>query len=132
MPEQGLDWFFVAKEACGGGTSDLGSPRGFLEYLTIYRAKRGCGRPQRWAQPTGARLGAQACPGALCPPQGTPEVQLWPNGCLLVHKKSPKSFMVFGLRLILISCDVKNKQKIATGTGHWVNRSVPKNDIKLL
>ena len=34
--------------------------------------------------------------------------------------------------MILISCDVKNKQKTATGTGHWVNRLVPKNDIKLL
>ena len=50
----------------------------------------------------------------------------------LVNKKSPASFAVFGLRLILISCDVKNKQKIATDTGHWVNRLVPKNDIKLL
>ena len=47
-------------------------------------------------------------------------------------KKSPKKFALFGLRLILISYDVKNKQKTATGTGHWVNRLVPKNDIKLL
>ena len=31
--------------------------------------------------------------------------------------------------MILISCDVKNMQKIATGTGHYVNRLVPKNDI---
>ena len=45
-------------------------------------------------------------------------------------KKSTKSFAVFGLRLILISCDVKNMQKIATGTWHYVNRLVPKNDIK--
>ena len=34
--------------------------------------------------------------------------------------------------MILISCDVKNKQKIATGTGHWVNKLVPKNDIEFL
>ena len=34
--------------------------------------------------------------------------------------------------MILISYDVKNKQKITTGTGHWVNRLDPKNDIKLL
>jgi hypothetical protein len=47
-------------------------------------------------------------------------------------KKSPKSFDAFGLRLVLIFCEVKNKQKIATGTGHYVNRLVPKNDIKLL
>ena len=61
---------------------------------------------------------------------GHPQVQLWPIGCLLVHKKSSKSFAVFGLRLILISCDVKNKQKTATDNGHYVNRLVPKNGIK--
>ena len=129
VPERGLDWFFVATEACGGGTLDLGLPRGFLEYLTIYREKRGCGRPPRWAQPTRARLGPQARPGGLCPPRGTPQVLLWAILSVLVHKKSPKRFVVFGLRLILISCDVKNKQKTATGTGHYVNRLVPKNDI---
>ena len=34
--------------------------------------------------------------------------------------------------MVLISCEVKNKQKTATGTRHYVNRLVPKNDIKLL
>ena len=86
--------------------------------MGIYRVKRGCGRPPRWAQPTWARLG--------------PQVLLWPILGVLVHKRSPKSFAVFGLRLILISCHVKNKQKTATGTGHWVNRLVAKNEIKLL
>src|SRR3989337_171256 len=105
VPERGLDWISWIQRLCGGGTSDLGLPRGFLEYLVIYRANRGCGRPPRWAQP------AQARPGGLCPPLGTPQVLLWPIGCLLVHKKSTKSLAVFGLRLILISCDVKNKQK---------------------
>ena len=95
-----------------------------------YRAKRGCGGPPRWAQPTWVHLGAQACPGGLCHPRGTPQVLLWPILGVLVHKKSPKSFTVFGLRLILISCDVKNKQK--NSNWHWVNRLVPKNDIKLL
>jgi hypothetical protein len=33
-------------------------------------------------------------------------------------KKSPKSFTVFGLRLILIFCETKTGQKTATGTGH--------------
>ena len=45
-------------------------------------------------------------------------------------KKSTKSFAAFGLLLILISCNVKNKQKRETGTWHYVNRLVPKNDIK--
>ena len=46
----------VATEPCGGGTSDLGLSSGVLEYLGIYRAKRRCGRPPRWAQPTWACL----------------------------------------------------------------------------
>ena len=71
-------------------------------------------------------------PWWVVPPRGTPQVLLWPNGRLWSIKKSTKSSAVFGLRLILISCDVKNKQKIATGTRHWVNRLVPKNDKKLL
>ena len=107
------------------------TPRVF-EYLGIYRVKRGCGRPPRWAQPTWVRLGPQARPGGLCPPRGTPQVLLRPIGSPMVHKKFTKSFAVFGLRLIFIFCDVKNKQKTSTSTGHWVNRLVPKNDIRLL
>ena len=76
-------------------------------------------------------LGGPGAPWWVVPPRGTPQVLLWPIGGLLVHKKSTKNFMVFELRLILISYDVK-KQKIATSTRHWVNRLVPKNDIKLL
>jgi len=53
-----------------------------------------------------------------CAPLGAP-----PPGATLAHwvptgpKKSPKSFVVFGLRLILISRDVKNKQK--NNNCHW-------------
>ena len=64
---------------------------------------------------------------------------LWaPPGTARAHnvpsspKKSPWSFVAFGLRLILISCDVKNMQKTTTSTWHYVNRLVPKNDIKWL
>ena len=68
-----------------------------------------------------------------CAPLGAPpQAQLGPVVFLLAHKNSPLSFVAFGLRLVLIFCDVKNKQKTTTGTGHYVNRLVPKNDIKLL
>ena len=80
-------------------------------------------------------LGAPGPPGLpwwVVPPSGHPQVLLWPIMGVLVHKKSPKSFAVFGLYLILISCKVKNKQKTATDTRHYVNGLVPKNDIKLL
>ena len=92
----GPDWFSLAAEACVDRTFDLGSPKGFLEYLGVYREKKGYGRPPRWAQPTWARLGPKARPSGLCPPRGTPQVVLWLNGALLVHKKSTKSFTLFG------------------------------------
>ena len=74
----------------------------------------------------------QGAPG----PPGAPWWVGLPSGAFLAHwmssgpKKSTKSFAAFGLRLVLISCDVKNMQKTVTGTGHYVNRLVPKNDIK--
>src|SRR3954470_24787611 len=65
-----------------------------------------------------------------CAPAGQRQVQPGPIAFLVAHKKSSWSFVAFGLHLILISCDVKNMEKIATGTWHYVNRLVPKNDIK--
>ena len=35
MPEQGPDWFLVATEACGGGTTDLGFFLGGFEFIGI-------------------------------------------------------------------------------------------------
>ena len=40
----------------------------------------------------------------------------WPPGCLL-RKKSPKSFAAFGLRLVLILCEVKKQAK--NSYWHW-------------
>jgi hypothetical protein len=72
-------------------------------------------------------------------PPGMPSCLVLPLGLLsgtsLAHwmssgpKKSPKSFTAFGLRLIWIFCETKTGQKIASGTWHYVNRLVPKNDV---
>ena len=73
----------------------------------------------------------QGTPGVFSPlgaPSGTSLAQRVSSG----PKKSPKSFAAFGLHLVLIFCDVRNKQKTTTGTGHYVNGLVPKNDLKLL
>ena len=84
-----------------------------------------------WAQPTRAHLGPQAHPGGLCSPRSPP------SGTSLAHRvssgpeKSPKHFTVFGLHLVPIFWEVKNKET-ATHSGHYVNRLVRKNDIKLL
>ena len=56
-------------------------------------------------------------------PSGTSSAQVVPSG----PEKISKKFVAFGLRLVLIFCEAKK----ATGTGHYVNRLVPKNDIKL-
>ena len=55
--------------------------------------------------------GGPGVPWWVVPPLGHPQVLLWPTGGLLVNKKSTKSFAAFGLRLVLIFCKVKNKQK---------------------
>jgi hypothetical protein len=75
--------------------------------------------------------GLLGAPWCLVGPRGLPPgASLSPK--LSSGPKKSKSFTVFGLRLIGIFYEVKNKQKTATGTGHYVNRLVPKNDIKLL
>ena len=103
---------------------------GFLEYCGIYRAKRrSWGAPKVGTTHQGA-LGPPGAPWWVVPPSGHPQVQPGPIAFLLAHKKSSWSFVAFGLRLILISCDVKNMKKTATGTWHYVNRLEPKNDIK--
>ena len=49
-----------------------------------------------------------------------------PLGVFWSRKKSPKSFVAIGLRLVLISCEVKNKQKQQLTLWHYINRLVPK------
>ena len=85
------------------------------------------GGAPRGAQPTRAPLGAQARPGGLCPPQWPPAPPLHPINSQIFQKNA-----AFGLRLIGIFCEVKTKKKTATRTWDYVNRLVPKNDIKLL
>ena len=109
---------FVATEACGGGTSDLGLSPGFLEYLGTYRAKRRCGRPPRWAQPTWRTW------GPLWHFFGPLDV-FWSKK---ISKKFHCIWTPFGIDFL--RC--KKQAKTASCTRHYVNRLVPKNDIKLL
>ena len=52
--------------------------------------------------------GASGASWCLVGPMGLPHVLFWLPSCLLVPKKSPKSFAAFGLLLIRIFCEVKN------------------------
>ena len=66
--ERGLDWFFMATEACVGGTSDLGLfmiVSLFIRFFNVGIMRRWA---SRWAQPTWARLGLLARRGVLCSP----------------------------------------------------------------
>ena len=101
VTKRGPDWLSVATEPCGGGTSDLGSPRGFLEYLGIYRVKKGYGRPLRWAQPTWARLGHLATPRCLVLTSFNFCSSHEASIASFVPKKSSKSFIAFGELLFL-------------------------------
>ena len=87
----------------------------------------------RGVQPTRARLGPHARPGGLCSPRGTPLVLLWPILCLLIQKKISKHFRciwtLFGIDFLRSK---KEAKKTTTSTGHYINRLVPKNYIKLL
>jgi hypothetical protein len=74
---------------------------------------------QRWAHeapgratPTGARPGGSWPPPLFSGP--VPKLLV----SLMSRKKSPKSFVAFGLCLVLIFWKTKNRQKTATGTGH--------------
>ena len=90
VPEQGLDWFFVATEACGSGTSDLGL---FL-MVSLFIGFFGVGFMRRWAlrwaQPIEASQSPLARRGVLCPtpsPFG-PSTKL--QGSLLFQKNHQK------------------------------------------
>ena len=72
VPERSLDWFSVATEACGGETSDLGLPQRVLEYLGIYRAKRGVWEATGGGTNHRGVLGDPGVPWWVVPPSGHP------------------------------------------------------------
>ena len=97
-------------------------PEGFWN-IGVFIEQRGAGGHRGGHNPPGRALVGCAPLGA---PPGASPAHWMSSG----PKKSTKSFTAFGLRLVFISCDVKNMQKTATDTWHYVNRLVPKNDIK--
>ena len=79
VPEQGLDWFSVAIEACGGGTTNLGLFLGVYIFIGILGIENKSGESTRGPQ------GRGACPhpcGGLGTPwciSGTPWVSSGPK-----------------------------------------------------
>ena len=106
VPEQGPDWFFVAIEACGGGTPDLSSVSMFLGYVGLYRRKKSVGgasrgpregraRPRGWARPLSR--------GFLDAPfTSTPSLL----GHNLPKNHAAEGFIPFGFRLIFLFFEI--------------------------
>ena len=57
VPKRALDWFFVATEACGGGTSDLGFFLNVSIFIGIFGVgNKSGGIPEEPISPHGAPL----------------------------------------------------------------------------
>ena len=75
--------------------------------------------------------GASGAPWCLVGPTGSPKCFLG-SQVVFWSKKISKKFLFVWTPFDRDILRSKKKQKTATGTGHYVNRLVPKNDIKLL
>ena len=117
---------------CGGWNCVSSTPLGFLEYMSIYRAERWWKGPPWAPPPTWVRQGPLACPGGLWAPRASPLMLPWLPSCLLVQNKISKKFRGIWTSFGTDILRSKKQAKMATVTGHYVNRLVPKIDIKVL
>ena len=79
VPEQGLDWFLVATEACGSGTPDLGY---FLEVWGLIGevgVANKSGGPTESPRGTGARSRGVGAPSILVGPWDSPPINFRSN-----------------------------------------------------
>ena len=110
LPEKDPRWDLSGTETCGGGKSISWTPLRVSDFSGIYSA--GIRSNGAWWAPRGTR----ARPGGSWAPPGSSG--LFPKLLVFILDKSPKSFVAFGLHLVLIFCKTKTGQKTATGTGH--------------
>ena len=117
VSKQVPDCFFMATEACGGGTSDLGY---FLElslFIGIFGVGLTTGGSPSRPRDRGPRPGGWARPPPLwtAPDSSGPTLLL--RGLLLVHKKSSKLARQLDSVWYSFYVKFKNKEKTETGTG---------------
>ena len=87
VPKWAPDWFFVATEAYGGGTSDLGFFSGVSVFIGIFSIGNKSREFPRSPQARGRALGGRPPPLWLPRDSSGPTPML--RGLLLVHKESP-------------------------------------------
>ena len=97
VPEKASKWDRGRIEACGSGRVFSFGTLWVSQYLRIYRSGIRSKGAMRGPQVNRAR------PVALSPPRGSSGLLPKLLGSLLSRKKSLKSFVAFGLRLVLIS-----------------------------
>ena len=127
VPEQGRDWFFMAIEACGGGTPDLFCSLMFLGYMDIYRRKklvRGATRgPRGWGR---AQRGQARLP-ASWPPRSFPDFNSKSPGSRSFQKSRSRRFhSVWTPFDIPFLRNTETGNKTTIWAGPPVNRLVPK------
>ena len=89
VPKQGLNWFFMAIEACGGGTPDLGLFLGVYIFIGIFGIENKSGGSTSQRQDRGRTLGGVPHPPPLWMTRESSGPTLLLRGLLLVHTKSP-------------------------------------------
>ena len=89
MPEGGLDWFFVAIEAYGGRTPDLGFVLEFLEFIGVFGIRDKSRGPTRQRQGREARPRGVGAPPPLWLARGSSLVSFRSSIFYIFQKYSP-------------------------------------------
>ena len=76
VPEQAPDWFFVAAEACSGGTPDLGFFLDVWVFIGGFGVEKKLGDPRGAHEAQGRAPGGGACPPPSWGPRASPPVTL--------------------------------------------------------
>ena len=102
---------------CGGWINISSTPQGFWN-IGVFIEQRGVAGGHRGGHNPTGRAWASRRALVSCAHLGLPLRYFFGPLDVFQSKKSTKSFTAFGLRLILITCNVKNmqKQQLALGT----------------
>ena len=127
VPEQGLDWFLVATEACGGRTPDIFCFSMFLGYVDLYRRKKSVGGCSRGPGDRGRAQEGWARPPISWPPQLLLDLHSKSSGSCSFQKSRSQTFhSVWTPFDIPFLRNTEIGKKIAIRAGPPVSRLVPK------
>ena len=117
VPEWAPNWFFVATQAYGGGTSDLGFFSGVSVFIGIFGVGLTSGGSPSHPRDRGRAQGGRERPPPSWMARDSSGPTLLLRGLLLVHKKSSKIGTSIGLRLVFLFCKTQKQGK--NKNWHW-------------